>query len=194
MLQRELSYAVPFERLTRLSRSAGRKAYPATWWLTWLLLAIYAAAILAIFQYGHVVNFALEDVGFPYGIELMFVGAFLLFVLGALLLRRRHHSQIKQRAAFGQTIRLIQDGGGLRFATPEIEHYLKWPGISQLLVERDGIVVSHGNLFFLVPDTAFATPAERLDFLRDVWGRLGEQARALSKKHVGALLQESGQQ
>ena len=194
MLQRELSYEIPFERLTRLSRSAGRKAYPAVWWTTWLLLAMYCAAILAIFQYGHHVSIALENIGFPYGIELLFVGAFVLLVAGVLLLRRRQHSQVKQRANFGQTIRLSQDDGGVRFATPEIEHYLKWPGISQMLVERDGIVVSHGNLFFLVPDTAFATPAERLDFLRSVWDRLGEQARALSDKHVTPTLQAGGQQ
>jgi hypothetical protein len=36
---------------------------------------------------------------------------------------------VKRRATFNETIRLTQDEGGLRFATEEVEHYLKWRGI-----------------------------------------------------------------
>jgi hypothetical protein len=57
-----------------------------------------------------------------------------------------------------------------------------------MLIERDGIVVSHGNLFFLIPDRAFANPAERLSFIRDVYGRLSESARTLSEKFVRPAL------
>jgi hypothetical protein len=79
---------------------------------------------------------------------------------------------------------------GLRFATEEVEHYLKWRGISQLLLDRDGVIFSHGNLFFLIPDRAFASSEDRLAFIRDVHERLGERARALSEKHVSVVLKQ----
>jgi hypothetical protein len=100
---------------------------------------------------------------------------------------------LKSRAAFNDTIRLTQDEGGLRFATEEVEHYLKWRGISQLLLDHDGVVVSHGNLFFLIPNHAFASAEERVTFIRDVYGRLGERARSISNKHVSTVLKEGAQ-
>jgi hypothetical protein len=57
-----------------------------------------------------------------------------LFLLGLLLLHRFRLHQTKERANFDTTIHFTQDDGGLRFATSEIEHYLKWQGISQLLL------------------------------------------------------------
>ena len=194
MLQRELTYQVSFERLARLSRSASRKAFPALWGLTFLLLALFGAAMLGLFFYGNLLGMRLEDAGAPFGLELLFLAVCLLFVFGALLLRTLRTRQLKGRASFGQSIRLTQDEGGLRFATPEIEHYLKWPGISQMLVEHDGVVLSHGALFYLVPDNAFSGAAERLAFVRDVYGRLGESARAISERHVRAALADGGQQ
>jgi hypothetical protein len=57
------------------------------------------------------------------------------------VLRRFRLGQLKGRANFNQGIRLEQDDGGLRFVTDEVEHYLKWRGIGQILVEHDGVVV-----------------------------------------------------
>lgn len=90
---------------------------------------------------------------------------------------------MKERATFNATIRLAQDEGGLRFATEEIEYYLKW-------LDHDGVIVSHGNLFLLVSDRAFVSPEDRLGFICELYGRLGERARAISDKHVGAVLKD----
>ena len=57
-----------------------------------------------------------------------------------------------------------------------------------IFLDRDGVIVSHGNLFFLIPDRAFANPEDRLAFIQDVYDHLGERARSISEKHVGALL------
>jgi hypothetical protein len=39
-MQRELTYHVPFERLVQLSRSAGRKIYPRTRWMVWVMMRV----------------------------------------------------------------------------------------------------------------------------------------------------------
>lgn len=107
------------------------------------------------------------------------------------VLRRFRLGQLKGRANF--SIRLEQDDGGLRFVADEVEHYLKWRGIGRILVEHDGVVVSHRNLFFLVPDAAFAGAEERLSFIRDVYDHLNASARAISEKHVRAVLKDGVQ-
>jgi hypothetical protein len=188
MTRRELTYTVPFDRLTKLSRSAGRKAYPTVWLLTWLWLALFLGTLLGLAVYGDNLRDGLDTVGIPAGVEGLFILLAVLFFVGLLALRRLRVRSLKARANFNQTIRLVHDDGGLRFVTDGVEHYLKWPGISQMFVERDGVVVSHGNLFFLIPNLAFADGDERLGFVRDVYGRLSETARALSERHVRAVL------
>jgi len=183
-MQRELSYQVPFERLSRLSRSAASKAYASVLWSVWLFVALVFAAIVAFVVYAEALGEWLATAVFVAG---------LLFLAGLWLLRRHQTNQVKARADFDQIVRLMQDDGGLRFVTEEIEFYLKWPGISQMLLEHDGVVVSHGNLFFLVPDKAFANAGDRLAFIRDVYGRLSERARSISEKHVRSVL-NSGEQ
>jgi hypothetical protein len=158
------------------------------WWLTWVLLAFVFAAIMAIIVYDDALDRLLLRVGIPFGALLLLVATGLIFLVSVYMLRRWRIAQVKERATFNATIRLAQDESGLRFATEEIEYYLKWRGISQILLDHDGVIVSHGNLFFLVPDRAFANPDERLGFIHDVYGRLGERARAISEKHVGAAL------
>jgi len=191
MIQRELSYHVPFERLEKLSRSTIRKASPAWWLLFWFLFAAFFIAGLAYFVLGEVLREQLEAAGAPaFGLEVLFLLVCLLLFAGMWVLRRLDAADLKRRADFDETVRLRQDEGCLRIATTEIEYYLKWQGISQMLVERDGVVVSHGALFFLIPDAAFASPVERIAFIRDVYGRLNERARSLSKKHVRAALRD----
>ena len=105
-------------------------------------------------------------------------------------LRRLRIAEVQKRATFNETITLTQDEGGLRFATAEVEHYLKWRGISQLLLEPDGVVVSHSNLFFLIPNQAFPSSDDRVAFIRDVYDRLGERARSISRRYVSGLLKK----
>jgi len=58
---------------------------------------------------------------------------------------------------------------------------------------RDGVVVSHGALFFIVPDAAFAGAGDRLAFIREVYSRLSDNARSISEKHVRAALSQGEQ-
>jgi hypothetical protein len=81
------------------------------------------------------------------------------------VLRRFRLGQLNGRANFNQSIRL----------------------------EHDGVVVSHRNLFFLVPDAAFASAEERLSFIRDVYDQLNASARAISEKHLRAVLKDGVQ-
>jgi hypothetical protein len=64
-------------------------------------------------------------------------------------------------------------------------------GVTQLLLEHDGVVISLGNLFFRVLYTAFAIHQERLAFIRDVCERLIEKAQSISRKHIGDSLGSS---
>jgi hypothetical protein len=185
-MQRALSYQLPFERLAKLSRTASRKGYPTVWWLTWLWIVLFLVAIVSIAVGADNIRAVFDPL--DEGPLIIMLAATLIFAVGGYLLRRLRIAAVKRRATFNETIRLTQDEGGLRFATEEVEHYLKWRGISQLLLEPDGVVVSHGNLFFLVPDHAFPSAGERVAFIRDVYSRLGERARSISNRHVSAVL------
>ena len=187
-MQRELTYHVPFERLVKLSRSAGRRVYPHIRWLVWLLVALVIPVVAFLYAFGDEIRDVAEDDGIPFATELAFIAVFLVFIAGLRLLRRYRLRLMKDRFNFDQIVRLNQDDGGVRLSTDGVEYYLKWPGVTQMLLERDGVVLSHGNLFFLVPNTAFASPEERLSFIREIYGHLSEKARAISEKHIQPAL------
>jgi len=191
-MQRELSYQVPFKRLRKVGRLVCRKAFP-TIQLVWLLLLVYFAALIGLVVVGNTLEAWLSAVGVRYGVEMLFVSLILLALAGIWGLRRLQVSQVKARADFDQVIRLTQDDSGLRFATEDTEFYFKWRGISQLLLVHDSVVVSHGALFFVVPDTAFAGAGDRLAFIREVYSRLSDKARSISEKHVRAALSQGEQ-
>jgi hypothetical protein len=188
-MQRELSYRLPFARLIKLSRTASRKGYPIVWWLTWVWIGIFLAVSIGFAVFANDIRDALEafDMG-DIGPFVLFAAIALAYLAGRYALRKLRIAEVQRRATFNETIKLTQDEGGLRFATEEVEHYLKWPGISQLLLERDGVVVSHGNLFFLIPNQAFQSADDRVAFIRDVYNRLGERARAISNRYVSGVL------
>jgi hypothetical protein len=187
-MQRELTYHVPFERLVKLSRSAGRKVNPHIRWLVWLLIALAFAVYAFLYAFGDEIRDVAEDEGIPFATELAFIALFLVFVGGLRLLRRYQLRVMKDRINFDPIVRLNQDDGGVRLSTDGVEYYLKWQGLTQMLLERDGVVLSHANLFFLVPNTAFASPEERLSFIREIYGHLSEKARAISEKHIQPVL------
>ena len=193
-MPREFLYNVPFQRLIKLSRSASRKAYRGVWLSSLMLVAIYIGCLVALVVYGDALIGPLEAVGVPYAPEMAFAGVVALFLLGFWLLRRLGRSQMKERADYDQTIRFTEDDGGLRFATDEVEHYVKWSGISQILVEPDGVAVSHASLFFFIPASAFTSDADRVAFVREIYGRLNDKARARSERHVRALIEPGPQQ
>lgn len=185
-MDRELTYQMPFERLVKLSRSAGRKAFPIAWVMCWLLVGLFCAAIVLLIVFDEAVQSWQLSVGLPWFSA--FLALVVVYIASFFALRQFGLSQMKSRANYGSTVRLRQDDGGLRFATDEVEYYVKWQGISQMLMEHDGVAVSHGNLFFLIPDRAFADVQERNALIRDVFGRLGAEARDRSEKHVRPVL------
>jgi hypothetical protein len=191
-MQRELTYHVPFERLVQLSRSAGRKIYPNIRWIMWVMIAVVLAVCAFLYAFGEEIRDVADDEGIPFATELAFIGVFLAFIVGLRLLRRYQLRLMKKRYNFDQVVRLNRDDGGVRLSTDGVEYYLKWPGVTQMLLERDGVVLSHANLFFLVPDTAFASPEERLSFIREIYGHLSEKARAISEKHLQPALGPAG--
>jgi len=193
-MQIELAYNVPYARLAKLGRSASFKTFRASWLLFLLMLATLVGVVVGLCLYIDVWDGWLQSVGvpFPYGGLLAFGSLMVLWVAGCLLLGRFSRRQVKSRSNFDAMVRLTTDDGGIRIATDAIEYYLKWQGITQMLMERDGVVVSHGILFFLIPDTAFADAGQRLAFVRDVYGRLTENARSISERYVRPLLDVDG--
>jgi hypothetical protein len=185
---RELTYQMPYERLAKLGKTMGRKAFRGIWWRRWALLIAFLTIALGISGFGDELDRWAYMRGIPVGSGTVLLGAFVLLFIGVFWLRRAHKRDLKSRSNYDQQIRLRKDEGGLHFATDEIEYYLKWPGISQMLMDRDGVVVSHGGLFFMVPDRAFDSENERLEFIRDVYGRLKADAQALSQPYIEPLL------
>jgi hypothetical protein len=188
-MRRELSYQVPFKRLRQVGRLVCRKAFPI-WQLLGFLLAIYFAGLFCLIAFSNTLNEWLAALGIPHGTDWLFGSLVVLTLAGIWGLCRLQANQVKTRVDFDQIVRLTQDDTGLRFATEDTEFYFKWRGISQLLLLRDGVVVSHGALFFIVPDTAFAGADDRLAFVQEVYSRLTDKARSISEKHVRAALSQ----
>lgn len=182
MLDRELTYHVPFERLTKLSRTMSRKAFGRIWWATWLWVAAFIAACFA----GPFVERGLEGTGWPDGAGVVVL--LVLFFAGLFVIRSWGRRQAKSRADYDAEARFLQDAGGLHIGTNSVEYYLKWPGIAQILVEPDGLVVSHGNLFFLVPNSAFVSLGERDELVREIFANLSQEAKDRSIAHVKPAL------
>lgn len=186
MLDRELTYQMPFERLMKLSRSASRKAFSTSWYLTWLLIGSYFALLGALIIFADEIDRLEREAGIPWW---FWFGLLIVALVAGLLLLRRHTRRLmKGRADFDSTVTLREEPDGLRFATPQIEYYVKWNGISQMLMQHDGVAISHGALFFLIPDVAFADRSERDAFVRDVFGRLNDAARERSETLVRPVL------
>jgi hypothetical protein len=182
VLDRELTYHVPFKRLAKLGRAMGRKAFGRVWWATWLWILAFLAALLAF----PLIEGRLAGSGWPDGAA--FVVWVVLFLAGFIAIRVWGRRQAKSRADYDAEARFRQDAGGLRIGTNSIEYYLKWPGIAQVLIEPDGLVVSHGNLFFLVPDSAFASLGERNELVREIFANLSQEAKDRSIAHVKPIL------
>jgi len=187
-MQRELHYQVPFDVLAKIGRSAGRKAYRSAWYLNWLLIASFLVAVVLLIVFGDALDRSMRRAGISYSVEASFILVCVLMIAAVLWLRRFTRGRAKARTDYDQTIHFTQDDGGLRFATAEIETYLKWQGITQLLVEHNAVVVSHANLFYVVPNSAFASADARIEFIRDVYGRLSDKARAISERYVRAAI------
>ena len=185
-MDRELTYQMPFERLVELGRSAGRKVFAKLRAAFLLLIGLFCVAIALLNSFSEPIQKWQASVGLPE--PSAYIAVVIAFAAAILELRRFRLRQIRSRADYDSAVRMRQDDGGLRFATDQVEYYLKWQGIGQMLMERDGVAVSHGNLFFLIPNDAFSALAERDAFVRDVFGRLGAEAQARSEKHMRPIV------
>lgn len=187
MLDRELTYHVPFERLGKLSRTMSRKAFGSVWWATWFLIAAFIAACFA----APFVEAQVEGTGWPDGAGFLVLAA--LFFAGLFAIRRWAKRQSKSRADYDAEVTFRQEAGGLRIGTNNVEYFFKWAGIAQLLIEPDGLVFSHGNLFFFVPNSAFASLGERDALAREIFANLGQDAKDRSVAHLPpALVRATG--
>lgn len=182
MLDRELTYHVPFERLKKLSRTMSRKAFGRIWWATWLWIAAFLLACFA----APFAEARLEGTGWPDGAG--FVVLIALFLAGIFAIRSWGRRQTKARADYDAEATFRQESGGLRVGTKNVEYYVKWAGVAQVLIEPDGLVFSHGNLFFLVPNSAFASLDERDQLARDIFANLAQDAKDRSIAHLGTVV------
>lgn len=189
MLDRELTYQMPFARLLKLSRSASRKAFGSSWYLTWSLVVGYFAMLGALVFFADEIGRLERQFGIPWW--LWFAGLIAALLVGLFTLRRHARGLMRSRADYDSTVRFKEDADGLRFATPQVEYFIKWNGISQMIMEPDGVAFSHGSLFFLVPNTAFASTIERDALVRDVFARLNEAARERSETFIRPVLDAS---
>lgn len=190
MLDRELTYRMPFERLVKLSRMASRKAFSTSWWLLALFFALYVIAFALVIAFAAPIDAWLDRNGLPEFTP--FVAIVAGFLLAIWWLRRLGLRQMQERADFDSEVRFRQHGEGLHFATPEVAYDVKWKGISQMMLpEKDGVVFSHGNLFFLVPNEAFRDIAERDALARDVFAKMTDKAQARSINFMPSRLIDS---
>jgi len=192
-MQLDLTYQMPFRRVAKLSRSMRLRIFRTSYLLAGLILTLLVAWLASIVIYADALDRWMLSVGISHavgGIPVIGCGV-ALWVAGIILVCGLQRKQAKSLVDFDQnvTVRLTKDDGGLRIAQEAIEYYLKWQGITQMLVEHDGVVVvSHSILPFLVPDAAFADAGQRLAFIRDVYGRLGDKARSASDKYIRPML------
>lgn len=193
MLGRELTYHMPFERLVKISRMASRRAFSSSWWLLAAFFLIYVVALGLVIAFSRPLNDWLSVYGVP---EIMPVAAVVAgFAIAFWWLRRRGLNQARARADYDSAVRFAQETDGLRFATPEVEYFVRWQGISQMmLIESEGLMFSHGNLFFLVPNEAFRDGQERDDLARDVLPRLTQVSRDRSMTFIPPRLAQAGEE
>jgi hypothetical protein len=183
-VQRELNYKLSPEQLSALAPSVNRKVHGNLLGNSNLHWAVFLAVGSAASFYNVELSAWLRKVGVPVSQNAAMVLMVLFAATALWQMRRLQREQLKKRAAPDTGVRMIQDEGGLRFATAASEYYLKWQGISQMSVEPSGVVVLSGGTYWLIPDGAFQDAAGRRAFIEDVYGRLSEEARAMSEKHV----------
>jgi hypothetical protein len=200
-----VTYSVSDARLSRLTRRKLWRSRPLGWFLTWVLvvlnvglfLLLWVAAVFMLFSFVgtfvplifQVLHQSFErtlglsnELAVVLAIALT-IGIFLFFFFGGMALIRRLF-RARHAARVDTTITLSPVATGLHVATKELEFFLKWIGIHELLAEPDGIVVVCGGAYFLVPDRAFASADARRAFLDHVTAHLTPEARARSETEV----------
>ena len=188
-MKHELTYKLPYEQSVKLCRTGRRKLFKTTRLIFWVFAVTCAATGIAIGMFKDVLDKWMDNIGIPLGsIYVMIVAILLLSISIFFYMKKVTTAQAKNRVDFDQSIKLTFKDEGLKIVSSEIEYLVKWQGIHQLFVVRDGIVILAGNLLFVVPNVAFPTLEEKRTFLQDVYSCLSEKARSLSEKDVRAVL------
>jgi uncharacterized membrane protein (DUF485 family) len=191
-MQREFTYQLSFDRVIGLSDSMLRKVDGFLPMMRWLFVTAFLLVTIVIgFNFDELFKWSVEA-GYPLGIGAMLVIAFVVLLTALTVIARIRARRVQEHVNFNLPIRLTQDDGGLRFATDEIEHYLKWRGISRMWLEPDGVAILQASLCMLIPNTAFADAGERNAFIRNVYGRMNEDARSRSKRDLRQALANGG--
>lgn len=190
MLDRELVYQLSLERHLQLCKTGARKTFPACIWCRFIpvLMLLAYGGMFALNIFG-----VLDRLGFSEGQKAAFNIGLLVVIpalafIGLRAIRARNVEEMKHRVDYTDSTHLRVEADGLSFRSRSIDYLVKWPGISQMFLEPDGVVVAHGALLFLVPDTAFADHAERSAFVRDVFARMSDTAQRRSETFLQPLL------
>jgi hypothetical protein len=187
-MQHELTYSIPYERRAAVIRAAAQITHRDLLILQWLSIPVLAGVASALYSYRDALNQWAAQAGLPVALSLPVLIGMAVLIEWYWGLRKLHARRARKLSNFDPQIRMAQDEGGVRFTTSQIEYYVKWEGITQLLLAGGGILLNHGNLFCFVPNDAFENADERQAFIRDVYSRLSEEARALSKPHLRYVL------
>lgn len=190
MLDRELTYQLSLERLLQLCKSGARKSFPACIWCKLIPLLSIVAMLCLMFVPSSGI---LDRLGLTEGAKasIMFGGIGVIVaasLIGLQLVRKANLAELKKRVDFDDSTCLRALAEGLSFRSEQIDYLVKWRGINLMFLEPDGIVFVHGSLYFLVPDSAFASKFERNTFIRDVFARLGDQAQKRSETFMRPVL------
>src|ERR1700754_2179959 len=97
-MDRELAYQMPFERLVKLSRSAGRKAFRRSWLALWLIIALFFGGIALLIVFDRTVQAWQASIGLPWFTA--FAALVIAYFAALWALRRFGLRQMKSRADY----------------------------------------------------------------------------------------------
>lgn len=95
-------------------------------------------------------------------------------------LMRRMRSEQSRRVGHIVDWKVSAEADGLRFASRNLEHMLRWPGVHQVLAEREGLIIVHGNSSYFIPREAFLDDDNRKAFFNLLATSIPAEARARS--------------
>ena len=193
----ELTYKLSLDRLTRFqyamqarSRRITLRTSRGRWTVYLLSMGLVTGMLMAMDPVTAAIASVFGSSNASMGYFGLLALLIVLSIVGRKWMERRERMRAEERYNYDEAISLKQHERGIHIGTDAIEYDLKWRGIEQMLLEPDGIVLGHGQMFWLIPDSAFPSPAARRTFVRDVYGRMSDEARAASAANIKLLLAE----
>lgn len=193
MLERELTYTVPFDRLARVACSTQRKICGTCRVCLLASLLAGVAVVLSTFL-NHAIVESLVEAGLSKAYAQVtsiaaIVGSFICLAASFNLTQRRCVATLTQRNPAIAPTRLRVDEVGLWFLMEPADYHVKWVGIDQIYLEPDGIVIiSYGGLSYFIPDAAFDTTVKRNQFARWLYSQISQRAQERSSDDLKLVL------